>query len=573
MMNRPMGKLRGLEIAHNFLKQDDQIDVVVTFNNVMTKMPVTINKTTIAFPPEYPYMGLRGPLGDVEKTLSDSASTFTTVALAPILGIEPLGITKGDFKAASILKEPQQFKGKGTLIGIIDTGIDYTNPVFIDNQGMTRIEAIWDQTIGDESKYGYGTIYEKGLINEALKMSDPFLMVPHKDEWGEGTMLAAIAAGSGTYEGGKYIGTAPEAELIVVKLRPASVAMQKVFHGKYNPLAFSSLDIALAVQYICNVAARLQKPISICLPVGGNTGPHDSSEALTNVLDSYAVNRGMCFVLAAGDEANKKNHASGNLKENPFQQVKLTIPKGQEGFVVEIWASFGDQIEASLVQPQKETLPPSLVTIVVLNKPQSHEFDDGSSVWTLGSVIDPETGCQVIRFRLNNPGQGDWTLSIRGVSIINGTYHIWIPKTGMILPETILSPASPFTTIYNVATAQRVITVGCYDKTALSPCAGSGRGPTRDHRMKPDFLVEGVNIPAPLPNNRFGFITGTAASAAITAGICAISYENQIHQNADLLNTPMMRCMLVDRLIREETISYPTPSRGYGLLDINTAIY
>ena len=37
--------------------------------------------------------------------------------------------------------------GSGVLIGFIDTGIDYTNRVFRDAAGNTRIEAIWDQSL------------------------------------------------------------------------------------------------------------------------------------------------------------------------------------------------------------------------------------------------------------------------------------------------------------------------------------------------------------------------------------------------------------------------------------------
>ena len=567
-MNKAKRKLRGLEIAHEFLEKDDLVDVVVTFNNVNTKMPEKINNTVIAYPPEYPYIGMRGPLDEIRMGLNDYLSEFTSVTLAPVLGIEPLAIEEAPYKAISILYGPQRFKGKGTLIGILSTGIDYTNSVFINDQGESRIQAIWDQTIGNDSLYGYGSIYEKGIINEALESAHPFSVVPHKDEWGQGTMLAAIAAGYSKVPRAEYVGVAPEAELVIVKLRPASATMQSIFHGRYNPLAFSGLDVALAVQYICNVAAKMRKPISVCFPAGGNTGPHDGSEALTNILGAYAVNRGIAVILAAGDEADKKNHASGNLKQNPFQQIILTIPKGQDGFLIEIWATFGDKIEVSLVPPQAEKLPLSSISMILLNEAQTYELGVGSSVWTEGSKIDPETGCQIIRFRLTQPPEGDWTLSVRGINIINGTYHMWLPKVGMILPETIFSPANPFISIYNSSAAKSVITVGCYDKRSMSPAASSGRGPTRDDIIKPDFLVDSVNIPAPLPDNKFGYIRGTAPASAITAGVCATLYERQIYEKSDMFNTPLMKSMLIERLTRHQTISYPNPSTGYGVLDM-----
>ena len=40
-----------------------------------------------------------------------------------------------------------QLKGKGVLIGFLDSGIDYENAVFRNIDGTTRIAAIWDQTV------------------------------------------------------------------------------------------------------------------------------------------------------------------------------------------------------------------------------------------------------------------------------------------------------------------------------------------------------------------------------------------------------------------------------------------
>lgn len=568
-MARSIRKLRNLGVVNHLAKEDDVIDVIVTLNNVNTKDQVKKNSSTIVFPPDYPYLGIRGTLEGIEEIIKASVKAFTTVALAPILGNQPLNIKPLDFKPSSILKQPQEFTGKGTLIGILDTGIDYTNPAFIDSNGQTRIQAIWDQTIGEDTVYGDGTVYLKETINKALQSADPFSVVPHKDEWGQGTMLAAIAAGSAWYKEGRYTGVATEAELVIVKLRPAPMALQKMFYATYNPLGFSGLDVALAVQYICNVAANLKKPISLCFPLGGNTGPHDGSEALTNILGAYSVNRGISIVLAGGDEANKGNHAAGDLKQNPFQEVKLIIPQGRSGFLIDIWAGFGDKIEVLIGHPTEEAISQSPLSKILLNDPQDYEFRDKSHIWTEGTMIDPESGCQIIRFHLGNPAQGEWVLSIRGMTVINGTYHIWIPKAGMLSPGTILSPSNPFTTIYNSSSSEQVITVGCYDKAAYSPCSASGRGLTRDNRVKPDFIVEGVNIPGPLPQDKFGTITGTAPASAITAGICALMYQRQKQTQTDLFNTPMMKSVLVQHLIREQTVSYPNPSRGYGLLDPN----
>ena len=56
-------------------------------------------------------------------------------------------------EVSGILKMQNQpvlaLKGRGVLIGFIDTGIDYTNPAFRYSDGSSRIVRIWDQTIQD----------------------------------------------------------------------------------------------------------------------------------------------------------------------------------------------------------------------------------------------------------------------------------------------------------------------------------------------------------------------------------------------------------------------------------------
>ena len=53
-------------------------------------------------------------------------------------------------EAANILQLQNQpvleLRGQGVLVGLIDTGIDYTNRCFQDSAGESRILAIWDQT-------------------------------------------------------------------------------------------------------------------------------------------------------------------------------------------------------------------------------------------------------------------------------------------------------------------------------------------------------------------------------------------------------------------------------------------
>ena len=104
-----------------------------------------------------------------------------------------------------------QLKGNGVLIGFLDSGIDYTNPVFRNLDGTTRILGIWDQTVQSgppPESFVYGTEFTQEQINTALTSENPFELVPSTDTDGHGTFVASLAAGSGV-PAQNFLGAAP----------------------------------------------------------------------------------------------------------------------------------------------------------------------------------------------------------------------------------------------------------------------------------------------------------------------------------------------------------------------------
>ena len=96
---------------------------------------------------------------------------------------------------------PFSLFGSGVLVAIIDSGIDYTNPDFRNDDGTTRIRNLWDQTIMGNPPEGYliGTEFTREQIDEAIKQPTvPMRMqiVPSVDVSGHGTSVAGIAAGN-----------------------------------------------------------------------------------------------------------------------------------------------------------------------------------------------------------------------------------------------------------------------------------------------------------------------------------------------------------------------------------------
>ena len=145
-------------------------------------------------------------------------------------GFDPQPLVHSGITA--VQREPLLLTGRNVVIGFADTGIDYRNPVFRRADGSTRILAIWDQTIQDGTPpegFEYGSEYTQDQINEALKLEEPLDLVPTEDEIGHGTATAAAAAGSALNGGLGFIGVAPDADLVVVKLKQAKEFIREFY--------------------------------------------------------------------------------------------------------------------------------------------------------------------------------------------------------------------------------------------------------------------------------------------------------------------------------------------------------
>ena len=166
--------------------------------------------------------------------------------------------------------------GKGILISVIDSGIDYAHPDFCNPDKTTRLVALWDQTIpADPSAgrfapagYSQGTLFSPEQINAALQTAgheERFRLVPSRDISGHGTAVAGIAAGNGRgSQGGRYRGVAPEAELLIVKMG---------IPGEYGfP---RTTQLMRGVDYIIRKAEELKKPVAVNISFGNTYGSHE----------------------------------------------------------------------------------------------------------------------------------------------------------------------------------------------------------------------------------------------------------------------------------------------------------
>lgn len=158
--------------------------------------------------------------------------------------------------------------GKGILVGVVDSGVDFFHPDFRNEDGSSRILRLWDQSVNGNPPEGYtrGTEYTKEEIDEALVLGETEgrRLVPSRDVSGHGTAVLGIAAGNGTVSEGVNRGVAYESEILVVKM------------GNAGENSFPrTTELMEGIDYLVRQAAAMGKPIAINISFGNNYGSHE----------------------------------------------------------------------------------------------------------------------------------------------------------------------------------------------------------------------------------------------------------------------------------------------------------
>lgn len=258
------------------------------------------------------------------------------------------GLMQNEFDPVSLMvsgitqvqRPPLSLTGKGTILAFLDTGIDYTMDVFKDADGNSRILSIWDQedqTGTPPEGFLYGSEYTREQIQEALQSTNPFEVVPSRDVLRHGTSVAGVAAGSRTDGGRRYTGAAPDADIVVVKLKQCKPYLREFYLIPEGVPAYAENDIMLGVKYAESFGIVFERPVILCIGVGTNQGDHAGSSPLARYLNSVAVKRSRAVVVAGGNEGNAAHHFAGQLKTGAndlanYQDAEVRVEEGTRGF-------------------------------------------------------------------------------------------------------------------------------------------------------------------------------------------------------------------------------------------------
>lgn len=493
---------------------------------------------------------------------SDELGMFPVVlGLLDQQSLDAAGITQ------SQLHPYLDLRGRGTLIGFIDTGIDYTKKAFQYEDGSSKIKYIWDQSITGSApeNFYYGSEYSQDQITAALKSENPWATVPHRDTVGHGTFLAAAAAGR---ESGEYAGAAPDAEIIAVKMKRAGAFHYEQFLvPDWQENAFLTSDLMLGVHYIINKADELGRPVVICIAVGSNYGGRNGFDPAEFYFNRISGINGVAVICAAGNESQARHHTHNTLPgSGQSQSVELSVGKQTDDIYLSLWCGFTDRIAVSVTSPTGEVIPKIPVRSGV--KYSANLIMERSTVTVEYHLPLRMSGNQFTKIKIIRPTPGIWTITVHGEIVLNGEYHLWLPLTGFVDPETVFLTPTPNYTVVVPASSSGSITCGAYDSRNNALYAGSSWGPTRQSLTAPDLAAPGVEINGIFPIG-YGQMSGTSVAAAITAGACALMMQWGIADEKEaVMTTERIKAYLIRGCERDVTMQYPNEQWGYGRLNL-----
>jgi subtilisin family serine protease len=427
--------------------------------------------------------------------------------------------------------------GRGSLIGIVDSGFDLTHPVFLDAQGRTRILVAWDQVnlVGaagaTPTAFGYGVEYTGATIDRHVSAQRVVIVKNHVAAGAHGTYVTGIAAGNGAPPD-TYKGVAPGANLILVTYR--------------NDVPVGGSAYVLdAIDYIRKHATTSGRPVVINLSQGDNLGAHDGTSLLERAIDNVVEEGRVLIVVSAGNERGgpASHHARGKDEQGRELALSFTLAESAgrvvDGDAIELWYSGGDRLAVALQSPGGEKsvfVEPGGAEVVV-------EFAAGNRAHICSQTGHPTNGGNrvgVILERGGGWGAGLWRLILRGDRVVRGDFDAWADRPNAVTVIDFRSHRSDASTVTLPGNSRRAITVGGFISRPLPGqqtsevkggfAPGSSIGPTRDGRIKPDLTAPSTLIMAPRVRTgssaqRYDSMSGTSMAAPHVTGVIALFWS------------------------------------------------
>ena len=458
--------------------------------------------------------------------------------------------------------------GQDVIVAVLDSGVDYAHPDFRNEDGSTRILALWDQTAAGTPPEGFrmGAEFTREQIDEALKAptaQERYQIVPSRDLNGHGTGVLGIAAGNGRASNGQYRGMAPKSDILVVKM------------GLQRENAFPrTTELMQGVDYVIRKALEFQKPVVINLSFGTVYGAHDGTSLFETYLDSMSNVWKTTIVAGTGNEGAAAGHTAGRMNGDEVREVQVGIAPGETSFNIQFWKSYVDEIEVLLVSPSGENIGPLRETL----GPQRYRSGETEILVYYGKP-SPYSVAQEIYLDFlpahDFIDSGIWRLRLIPRRIVDGRYNMWLPSEGSLNIGSRFYEPTPDTTLTLPSSARKLISVGAYNSRLMTYAPFSGRGYTRTaYFVKPDLVAPGVDIMTAAPGGGYQARTGTSFAVPFVTGAAAMLMQWGIVNGNDAFLYGEKAKAYLRRGARPLPgfTEYPNPQVGYGALCVRDSL-
>ncbi len=485
--------------------------------------------------------------------------------------------------------------GQGTIVAIIDRGIDWRNNDFRNSDGTTRIKYIFDMIDNTGAgapgnTYGVGTIYTEAQINAALT-GGPALAT--RDAVGHGSTTTGIAAGNGRNTlDRRFRGIAPNASIIAVKFTTEGAAAhdgQSAEAPFFNPALFPA-----AVDFVRDKAAELGMPAVMLANFGSIGGSTDGTDNFSRKIDSTVGPGipGLVFVTGTGDDGGRANHAGGILTQGG--NAGIQIQKTTAGVLrFDLIYHGDDRFGVSIQTPAGNFGPYPAPANGSLERVQNSVFfyHHGG----VGQVFGGAANRREIFFDISGP-PGMYTVDIQGQTVSNGRFDATLNPShfnvtnrflNFVVPGSIISQATAFNNIApnSYVGATDWIDINGVPRSVVGQgnvgelWVGSSVGPTFDGRLGVDLSAPGdlvmttynpTSFFATFDFNKvfgggglYGRAGAVSAAAPQVTGLIALMLERNPNLDAAQIKRILQQAARSDSF----TGQVPNTVWGYGKMD------